>query len=129
MEHESEELIEELKKVINADDIVRESGIGDNIFHSVFVFINYSPKNSQKPISIILPCDLSGNRLWMTVKDSQLKKINAQKPKYHGEYERIQYRDSTYYPYSVIIEQVPFEPNVVKEILEQTYAHYNGNDA
>ena len=130
MEHGNENLIKELKQVINnADDIFFERQIAPNISHPVFVFKNYSSGNNQRFISMILPYNLSGNRLWMTPKESQLKAIGGNIPNYHPDYHCIEYQGTTYYPYSVTIEEGSFKPNVVKEILKQTYAHYNGNDA
>ena len=130
MEHGNESFIKELKQILrnNVAHIVYEHQINSDIGHPVFVFIDYSPKNNQKPISVVLPSNLSFRRLWINLEDSQLKAINGDKPKYHSKYDDIQYQGDTYHPYSVDMSEYQFKPAVVKDILETIYAHYNGND-
>ena len=124
-------VFEQLKQIINVDAIKYDERIAPNIQYRVLVFWNFSPTDSQQPISVILPLparieERFPNQIWINCEPNDLAEINGTAPKYHPQYHSITLESTIFNPFSVNLDDMKFTACKCSELLGDIYNHYEG---
>lgn len=90
---------DEIERLLR-DSFNVEVAIVPELEHPVVIVLDYSPTDSERPISMAFGLRAEP-KCWLTLTESEVGKVAGEAPRFHPSYRQFAYRGREFHPYSI----------------------------